>query len=274
MLRERQQSLEIEGGSGEPSPEEALSADCESTQALKLEVEDIAEEEEGEEDEDADGEEVPLNLCLGDEDLERVKRLNINCPGGGSSRPIPSPLSPLGTSPPQYAASGSFLRDQLLGGGLDPNIISMPIPNPYLTTRGRSASMSSVPLTAPPPCPGRGRWLDDSHLGAAVGGSLPGESLNQNHSPGTGAGGKKKLQCPDCGKEFSQLRNYRYHRSRHDGTSQFACTCPVCGKHFNDKGYLSSHLKIHRNAKEYQCEWCEKSFNQRVAYNMHVRIHS
>jgi hypothetical protein len=218
MVRERQQSLEMEGGSGEPSPEEALSPDCESTQTLKLEVEDIAEEEEGEEEEDA--EEVPLNLCLGDEDLERVKRLNINCPGGGSSRPIPSPLSPLGTSQPHYAASGSFLRDQLLGGGLDPNIISMPNPNVYLTTRGRSASMSSVSLTAPP-CPGRGRWrpLDDSHLGA-VGGSLPGGSLNQNHSPGTGAGGKKKLQCPDCGKEFSQLRNYRYHRSRHEVKKQ------------------------------------------------------
>jgi len=85
---------------------------------------------------------------------------------------------------------------------------------------------------------------------------------------------KRKLECPDCGKEFSQLRNYRYHRSRHEGTSQFACTCPVCGKSFNDKGYLSSHLKIHKNAKEYKCEWCDKSFNQRVAYNMHIRIHT
>jgi uncharacterized Zn-finger protein len=91
---------------------------------------------------------------------------------------------------------------------------------------------------------------------------------------GGGASSKRKLQCRDCGKEFSQLRNYRYHRSRHEGTHQFACTCPVCGKTFNDKGYLSSHLKIHRNAKEYKCEWCDKSFNQRVAYNMHVRIHT
>ncbi|XP_021957800.1 uncharacterized protein LOC110853775 isoform X3 [Folsomia candida] len=85
---------------------------------------------------------------------------------------------------------------------------------------------------------------------------------------------KKKLKCRDCGKEFSQLRNYKYHRSRHEGTQQFACTCPVCGKTFNDKGYLSSHLKIHRNEKEYKCEWCGKSFNQRVAYNMHIRIHT
>uniref|UniRef100_A0A1S4H3J4 C2H2-type domain-containing protein n=2 Tax=Anopheles gambiae TaxID=7165 RepID=A0A1S4H3J4_ANOGA len=43
---------------------------------------------------------------------------------------------------------------------------------------------------------------------------------------------------------------------------------------FNDKGYLSSHLKIHRNKKEYSCPHCPKSFNQRVAFNMHVRIHT
>lgn len=85
---------------------------------------------------------------------------------------------------------------------------------------------------------------------------------------------KKKLRCGDCGKEFSQLRNYRYHRSRHEGSDQFACTCPVCGKQFNDRGYLSSHMKIHRNAKEYRCEYCSKGFNQRVAYNMHRRIHT
>ncbi len=85
---------------------------------------------------------------------------------------------------------------------------------------------------------------------------------------------KKKLKCRICGKEFSQLRNFKYHMSRHEGTQQFACRCPECGKFFNDKGYLSSHLKIHRNEKEYKCEWCNKSFNQRVAYNMHIRIHT
>lgn len=33
-------------------------------------------------------------------------------------------------------------------------------------------------------------------------------------------------------------------------------------------------MKIHRNRKEYGCSECGKSFNQRVAYNMHVRIHT
>ncbi|XP_031618774.1 zinc finger protein 81 [Contarinia nasturtii] len=83
-----------------------------------------------------------------------------------------------------------------------------------------------------------------------------------------------RYTCDECGKGFSQLRNYKYHVSVHKGTKEFAAKCPECDKLFNDKGYLSSHLKIHRNKKEYVCPSCPKSFNQRVAFNMHVRIHS
>ncbi|KAH8306700.1 hypothetical protein KR044_007183 [Drosophila immigrans] len=83
-----------------------------------------------------------------------------------------------------------------------------------------------------------------------------------------------RYECADCGKGFSQLRNYKYHLSVHRGTKEFAAECPECGKTFNDKGYLSSHMKIHRNRKEYECPYCPKSFNQRVAFNMHVRIHT
>lgn len=81
-----------------------------------------------------------------------------------------------------------------------------------------------------------------------------------------------RYKCDDCGKGFSQLRNYKYHVSVHKGTKEFAAKCPECDKLFNDKGYLSSHLKIHRNKKEYVCPSCPKSFNQRVAFNMHVRM--
>ncbi|XP_028031827.1 zinc finger protein 182-like [Bombyx mandarina] len=83
-----------------------------------------------------------------------------------------------------------------------------------------------------------------------------------------------RYSCNECGKTFSQLRNFKYHMSIHRGTREFAATCTVCGKYFNDRGYLSSHMKIHRNRKEYKCSQCPKSFNQRVAYNMHVRIHT
>ncbi|KAG5676631.1 hypothetical protein PVAND_006451 [Polypedilum vanderplanki] len=84
---------------------------------------------------------------------------------------------------------------------------------------------------------------------------------------------KPKFSCSKCDKQFSQLRNFKYHMSIHAGTKEFSASCPECGKTFNDKGYLSSHLKIHRNKKEHVCPYCPKSFNQRVAFNMHVRIH-
>ncbi|XP_071052566.1 zinc finger protein 3-like [Onthophagus taurus] len=84
----------------------------------------------------------------------------------------------------------------------------------------------------------------------------------------------KPFKCEECGKCFSQLRNYKYHRSIHEGTKEFSARCPECGKTFNDKGYLSSHMKIHRDRKEYGCPHCPKRFNQRVAYNMHLRIHT
>lgn len=85
---------------------------------------------------------------------------------------------------------------------------------------------------------------------------------------------KKSYECAECGKCFSQLRNYKYHRSVHEGTKEFSAKCPECGKMFNDRGYLSSHMKIHRDRKEYACPHCPKRFNQRVAYNMHLRIHT
>ncbi|XP_063379458.1 zinc finger protein 510-like [Cydia fagiglandana] len=93
---------------------------------------------------------------------------------------------------------------------------------------------------------------------------------DNNQQPPT----RGRYACNECGKTFSQLRNFKYHMSVHRGTREFAASCAVCGKSFNDRGYLSSHMKIHRNRKEYKCSQCPKSFNQRVAYNMHVRIHT
>ncbi|XP_047004563.1 gastrula zinc finger protein XlCGF49.1-like [Schistocerca americana] len=86
--------------------------------------------------------------------------------------------------------------------------------------------------------------------------------------------GEKPHMCAECGKRFSQRRNYRYHLSLHSGSREFEASCPVCAKVFSDRGYLSSHMKIHRDQREYACTECGRRFNQRVAYNTHVRTHT
>ncbi|XP_066147375.1 zinc finger protein 679-like isoform X2 [Euwallacea fornicatus] len=101
-----------------------------------------------------------------------------------------------------------------------------------------------------------------------------GESSSEDKHEDRKKGAKKLFKCEECGKCFSQLRNYKYHRSMHEGTKEFSARCPECDKTFNDRGYLSSHMKIHRDRKEYACPHCPKRFNQKVAYNMHLRIHT
>lgn len=41
-----------------------------------------------------------------------------------------------------------------------------------------------------------------------------------------------RYKCDECGKGFSQLRNYKYHVSVHKGTKEFAAKCPECGKFY------------------------------------------
>lgn len=56
---------------------------------------------------------------------------------------------------------------------------------------------------------------------------------------------KARYECEECGKGFSQLRNYKYHLSIHKGTKEFAANCPECGKMFNDKGRVHNlHIII------------------------------
>ncbi|KAH0999269.1 zinc finger protein 624 [Dendroctonus ponderosae] len=169
------------------------------------------------------------------------------------------------------------------------SICSLDIPKTYSTVTQTCAPLESVEISesfvdAPSNIPERkvcsDRMLDfnensnSNQQNNSIENSTSDSSNDDSKGEDINNVKKKQFKCEQCGKSFSQLRNYKYHRSVHEGTKEFSTKCPECGKTFNDKGYLSSHLKIHRDRKEYECPHCPKRFNQRVAYNMHLRIHT
>uniref|UniRef100_A0A1B0CN36 C2H2-type domain-containing protein n=1 Tax=Lutzomyia longipalpis TaxID=7200 RepID=A0A1B0CN36_LUTLO len=97
-----------------------------------------------------------------------------------------------------------------------------------------------------------------------------------------------KYECEECGKGFSQLRNYKYHISIHRGTKEFAAHCPECGKMFNDKGYLSTicgktfadrsnmtlHQRLHSGIKPFSCPLCPKAFTKKHHLKTHLNYHT
>jgi len=90
--------------------------------------------------------------------------------------------------------------------------------NPSGPRSGNAVRGDVFPYSCPPSAM---RAINPS--GAVAAGDSSGRSGSSN-------GTKRVLECVDCHKTFSQLRNFRYHRSRHEGSTQFACVCPVCNK--------------------------------------------
>ena len=50
--------------------------------------------------------------------------------------------------------------------------------------------------------------------------------------------------------------------------------CDVCEKRFNESGNLKRHMRIHTNENPYECDVCEKRFRQSSNLKIHMRIHT
>ncbi|EDW15062.2 zinc finger protein 182 [Drosophila mojavensis] len=51
-------------------------------------------------------------------------------------------------------------------------------------------------------------------------------------------------------------------------------SCAVCGNSFPNQTQLKSHLRTHRNEKNYECELCSKRFNAACNLTTHMRTHT
>lgn len=70
--------------------------------------------------------------------------------------------------------------------------------------------------------------------------------------------------CTICGKSFNWTRSLEYHMQYVHGTKEKDMPCHLCDKKFNRKQSLVNHIKgVHVDAKEFQCDQCEKQFSLR-----------
>ncbi|KAK9870940.1 hypothetical protein WA026_009899 [Henosepilachna vigintioctopunctata] len=89
----------------------------------------------------------------------------------------------------------------------------------------------------------------------------------------TGNTREKPYHCTECGKNFRQWGDLKYHMtSLHSNEKQFQCE--YCGKEFARKYSLVVHRRIHTGERNYKCEFCGKTFRASSYLQNHRRIHT
>ncbi|XP_056406763.1 zinc finger protein 260-like isoform X1 [Hyla sarda] len=84
--------------------------------------------------------------------------------------------------------------------------------------------------------------------------------------------GGKRIQCDECGKEFTKRSDLVMHRKSHTRKKQYVCS--ECGKGYKHKSNLVKHDQIHTGKKPYSCSECGKCFKDKSVLLLHDKIHS
>ncbi|XP_004706434.1 zinc finger and BTB domain-containing protein 11 [Echinops telfairi] len=64
--------------------------------------------------------------------------------------------------------------------------------------------------------------------------------------------------CEQCGRKFTQLREYRRHMNNHDGVKPFECL--TCGVAWADARSLKRHVRTHTGERPYVCPVCSEAY--------------
>ncbi|XP_023347203.1 histone-lysine N-methyltransferase PRDM9 [Eurytemora carolleeae] len=82
----------------------------------------------------------------------------------------------------------------------------------------------------------------------------------------------KPYKCTACGKRFGQSSNLNKHiKSVHEGI-KYPCT--QCEFKATRAGSLATHIKnVHLGEYSFNCEYCDKGYNQRSHLSFHVKNH-
>lgn len=84
--------------------------------------------------------------------------------------------------------------------------------------------------------------------------------------------GPTRFVCPECPETFKYRSSQKRHfRIKHQSNEPFACN--ECERTFLYASSLEHHKQVHRDAREYECEWCGKAFRTRHKRAEHCKSH-
>ncbi|XP_032810240.1 uncharacterized protein LOC116942417 isoform X4 [Petromyzon marinus] len=108
----------------------------------------------------------------------------------------------------------------------------------------------------------RSLWTDPAHLPPqSQRPQLEGEETTE-----------KVIECPECGRAFSNSAHLTAHMRSHTGEKPYSCD--VCGRAFSLKGNLKTHQLTHTGEKPYHCGTCDRVFTHYSSLKYHRRTHT
>jgi len=80
----------------------------------------------------------------------------------------------------------------------------------------------------------------------------------------------RRFQCYICQKSLKSDQGLKIHIQTH----KKALRCSICLKMFSAQMVLNNHIKtIHKNPGKFECEMCDKKFNQKINLKAHQKYH-
>ena len=82
--------------------------------------------------------------------------------------------------------------------------------------------------------------------------------------------------CTECGRGFKFQHELKVHfAEHHDQGGSSTVVCDQCGKTFFHRKRLVAHIRsAHTKSQKFECNLCEKVFNQGYKLQKHIQIHS
>ena len=83
---------------------------------------------------------------------------------------------------------------------------------------------------------------------------------------------KIKFICEICNKDFSSNGERKRHvNTVHTKIKSVPCPIPTCSKFFKQKEDIRRHMVTHTSIQAFNCQYCNKSFNQSSNMWTHMR---